>query len=238
MTVFTFFFAICGVYLLLEDKPFFSMFCFGVSLAFKLQAVFFLPALFILYFVKRRFSALHFLVIPLGSVVISLPMLFAGRSLLELVQVYAEQTGTYPNMTMNYPSLYCLFEANNYQIYSKFAILFTITVLGALFFYVVYHRIEMTKENMVMLLFLCVFTCVLFLPAMHERYGYPYEILAWILVFLVPCTAPLCIGLQLLTLRTYSAYLFDAQINLTALAYANLILYCLYVYLLLKKMSA
>lgn len=232
------FFAMCGVYLLLEDKPLFSMLCFGVSLAFKLQAVFFFPALFILYFVKRRFSALHFLAIPLGAVVISLPMLFAGRSLLELVQVYVEQTVTYPNMTMNYPSLYCLFEADNYQIYSKFAILFSIAVLGVLFFYVVYHRIEMTKENTVMLLFLCVFTCVLFLPAMHERYGYPYEILAWILVFLVPCTTPLCIGLQLLTLRTYSAYLFDAQINLTALAYANLILYCLYVYLLLKKMSA
>ena len=30
----------------------------------------------------------------------------------------------------------------------------------------------MTKENTVMLLFLCVFTCVLFLPAMHERYVY------------------------------------------------------------------
>ena len=95
----------------------------------------------------------------------------------------------------------------------------------------------MTRENTVMLLFLSAFTCVLFLPAMHERYGYPYEILAWVLAFLIPQTALLCIGLQLLTLRTYSAYLFGTQINLTALTFGNLILYCLYVYLLLKQMK-
>ena len=230
------FFGICGLYLLLKDRITFAMFCFGLSLAFKLQAVFFFPALIILYFMKKNFSALRFLVIPLAIVAISLPMVFVGRDLSELVQVYMGQTNTYPYMTMNYPSLYCILSANNYQMYSKVAILFTITGLGALFFYIVYHRVEMTKDNMVMIMFLCTFTCVLFLPAMHERYGYSYEILAWILVFLMPKTAPLCIALQLLTLRTYSKYLFDTQINLTVLAYGNLIIYCFYVYLLLKEM--
>ena len=230
------FFGICGLYLLLKDRITFAMFCFGLSLAFKLQAVFFFPALIILYFMKKNFSALRFLVIPLAIVAISLPMVFVGRDLSELVQVYMGQTNTYPYMTTDYPSLYCLLSANNYQMYSKVAILFTITGLGALFFYIVYHRIEMTKDNMVMIMFLCTFTCVLFLPAMHERYGYSYEILAWILVFLMPKTAPLCIALQLLTLRTYSEYLFGTQINLTVLAYGNLIIYCFYVYLLLKEM--
>lgn len=231
------FFAVCGLYLLLKDKTFFAMLCFGLSLAFKLQAVFFFPGLMILYFMRKDFSIGHFLAIPLAMVVLSLPMIFWGRSLLELVSVYAGQSDTYHYMTVDYPSLYCIFSANDYDVYSKVAILLTVTALGALFFWIVYHRIEMTKENTIMLLFLSAFTCVLFLPAMHERYGYPYEILAWVLVFLIPKTAPLCVGLQLLTLRTYSAYLFGTQINLTMLAFGNLILYCLYVYLLLKQMQ-
>ena len=96
----------------------------------------------------------------------------------------------------------------------------------------------MTKENTVMIMFLCAFTCVLFLPAMHERYSYSYEILAWILAFLMPKTAPLCIALQLLTLRTYSGYLFGTHINLTALAFLNVLLFCFYTYLLLKEMRS
>ena len=230
------FFSVCGLYLLLKDKPFCAMLCFGLSLAFKLQAVFFFPGLLILYFMRKDFSIGHFLAIPLAMVLLSAPMVFVGRSLLELVQVYVGQSDTYHFMTMNYPSLYCIFSANNYDTYSKVAILLTVTALGALFFWIAYHKIEMTRENTVMLLFLSAFTCVQFLPAMHERYGYPYEILAWVLAFLIPQTAPLCIGLQLLTLRTYSAFLFGAQINLTALAFGNMILYCLYVYLLLKQM--
>lgn len=228
------FFGVCGLYLRLKNKSFFAMLCFGLSLAFKLQAVFFFPGLMILYFMRKDFSIGHFLAIPLAMVLLSAPMVFVGRSLLELVQVYVGQSDTYHFMTMNYPSMYCIFSANDYDAYSKVAILLTITALGALFFWIAYHKIEMTRENTVMLLFLSSFTCVLFLPAMHERYGYPYEILAWVLAFLVPQTAPLCIGLQLLTLRTYSAFLFGAQINLTALAFGYLILYCLYAYLLLK----
>ena len=232
------FFAICGIYLLLKDRYFFAMLCFGLSLSFKLQAVFFFPGLMILYFTKKKFSALNFLAVPLTMVVISLPMVFVGRSLLELVQVYVGQADTYHCMTMSYPSLYCIFSADYYPAYSKVAMILTATALGTMFFCIAYYRIEMTRENIVMLMFLSAFTCVLFLPAMHERYGYSYEILAWVLVFLVPKTAPLCIGLQLLPLRTYSGYLFGSQVNHRVLAYANLILYCLYVYLLMKEMRA
>lgn len=230
------FFALCGVYLLMKDRTGLSMFCFGLSLAFKLQAVFFFPALIMIYFMKRNFSASRFLLIPLAMVVVSVPMLFAGRSPLELLRVYVGQTREWPMMANNYPSLYLLFGGENYDLLAKPAILFTVTGLGALFYYIACNRVKMTKENMVMLLFLCAYTCVLFLPAMHERYGYPYEILAWILVFLVPKTAPLCIGLQLMTLRTYSTFLFNTGINLTALAWGNVAIYVLYVILLLKEM--
>lgn len=229
------FFALFGTYLLLKNRTFSAMLCFGFSLAFKLQAVFLFPGLLILYFMRKDFPIWHFLAIPLGMVILSLPMLFVGRNLLELVQVYAWQSNTYRFMTMNYPSFYSILSASNYEIYAPMAILLTISILTLLLFYIAHNKIQMNAQNTVMLLFLSAFTCVLFLPAMHERYGYPYEILAWVLTFLIPQSAPLCIGLLLISLRTYGAYLFGAPIHLTWLAIGNACLYGMYVYLFLRK---
>ena len=234
------FFGICGLYLLLKDRPGWAMFCFGLSLAFKLQAVFFFPALLFIYIIKKNFTALKFLLIPIGVVVCSLPMLIVGRKVMEIVEIYFGQTVEYPSIYLNYPSLLCLLDGVAYEVFSKVAILITVTVLGMLFFYIAHQNERVgpdDKLDLIIYLFLSAYTCVLFLPAMHERYGYSYEILAWILACLIPKTAPLCIGLQLLTLRTYSHYLFKTPINLTALGYVNIVIYFLYVWILLRELK-
>lgn len=230
------FFAMVAAYMMMKDRPLWAMVFFGLSLAFKLQVVFLFPALCILYVVKRNFSALHFLCIPAAMVAISLPMLLVGRNLSELYGNYLAQAGRYPRMYMNYPSFYCVFRVNDYNMFSTVAILFTIVALGLLAFWIVYNKIAFTRKSTVILFFLSAFTCVLFFPAMHERYGYSYEILACILAFMLPGTTPLCIGLQLLSIRTYSAYLFGASINLDILAFVNLFIYFAYLYILLKEM--
>ena len=221
------FFILCGLYLLMRERPFFAMCCFGVSLAFKLQAVFVFPALMMLYVITKKFSVLNFLMIPLMMIVISLPMVFWGRSLRELYQVYYGQTVIYPQIAINYPSLYSLIGAECYEVLRDYAILLTITVLGVLLVFLYSQRIQVSKKNLVILLFLSAFTCVLLLPAMHDRYGYAYEILAWILVFLVPKTLSLCVGLQMLSMQTYSVFLFNGKINLPVLGYVNIVIYFL-----------
>lgn len=229
-------FAILGIYMLLKEKALNAMLCFGLSLAFKLQAVFFFPALVVLYLLKK-YSILYALAIPFSMFAISVPMVFVGRNLVEVVKVYASQTHTYPSMMINYPSLYGIFTANNYAMYSKVAILLTIFILSLQIFYILYKRIEISKENLISLFFVTVYTCVLFLPSMHERYGYPYEVLACILLFIKQKTLPLYIGLVLLTLRTYSSYLFGAKIDITLLSYLNVLIYLGYIYLLTKNLS-
>ena len=79
--------------------------------------------------------------------------------------------------------------------------------------------------------FLIVFTCVLFLPNMHERYGYLYEILSILLVFFLPRTAWLSLGLHILSFRTYSIYLFGfTQDRFYQLSIVNVIIYVIYLY--------
>ena len=143
-------------------------------------------------------------------------------------------------MHINYPSLYSLLDYGPYEGFSEVAILITVTALGMLFYYIAHqskHVGHGDKLDIIIYLFLSAYTCVLFLPAMHERYGYSYEILAWILACLIPKTAPLCIGLQLMTLRTYSQFLFKSPINLTALGYMNIVIYFLYVWILLRELK-
>lgn len=92
-------------------------------------------------------------------------------------------------------------------------------------------------NNLYMMAYIIVYTCVLFLPGMHERYGYMYEILAIVLVFLNPKMIPICIALICVSLNTYGHYLFGLSINMMALGFINSIIYFVSVYLLDKEMS-
>jgi len=91
---------------------------------------------------------------------------------------------------------------------------------------------------MLMMAFLLCYTCVLFLPSMHERYGFIYEVLAIILAVRMPKTAPLCAGLLGISLCTYGIYLFQWEcVPLNTLAVLNLALFVGYTWVLLRKMN-
>lgn len=92
-----------------------------------------------------------------------------------------------------------------------------------------------TGKNLYMMAFLLVYTCVLLLPSMHERYGYLCEVLAIILAILIPKTIPLCVGLLAISINTYGIFLFGISGNWSFLACANLFFYCAYIYSLKEE---
>ena len=83
--------------------------------------------------------------------------------------------------------------------------------------------------------FLLIYTCVLFLPSMHERYGYLYEILAILLAVLIPKTIPLCVGLLCVSLNTYGAFLFGIPIQLPLLSCVNIAVYMAYIFIFKRE---
>lgn len=234
-------FAILGLYFLEKERYNWSLISLGISFSFKLQAVFFMPIYLFVYFTRRKFSIVRFSLIPATMVATSIPLLFWGRNILETFYVYLRQSGAYTHMALNYPTFWTLVcsmtEPQHYFYLKKAAIMLTVCILA--FFMILWLRKKYAAEgrNILIMTFILIYTCVLFLPSMHERYGYPYEICAILLAVLIPKTVPLCLGLLLVSLCTYGTYIFEIPINYTVLAIANIALYVAYYYALKTELQ-
>jgi len=101
-------FAIFSLIALLQHRHMTAMILLGLSFTFKLQAVFLLPLFLFVYYSRRKFSAILFLIVPLTMCAASLPSIFFGRELSDVFLIYFKQTSSYPYMAMNYPSAWLL----------------------------------------------------------------------------------------------------------------------------------
>ena len=161
----------------------------------------------------------------------SVPGIIAGRGWNEWITIYFTQTQTYPFMYMNYPSFWAIIDAsgNSYELLSKVSILFTIAILALIMFACRIKEILLSKENILYLAFLLTYTCVFFLPSMHERYGFPYEMLAIILLLLDKKKIMATAGLLCISMMTYGHFLFGTDYNIMFLSVFNGFIYLWYV---------
>ncbi len=234
-------FGILALLRLIKGKYPSAMVLLGISFACKLQAVFFLPVFLFVYYRQRKFSVLEFALVPGAMLATGLPMAFAGRNILDTFRIYAQQTETYPYMSMNYPSAWLLLTnaqvGSEYRLLSRAAMILTVAVLAVLMICWLRHKVKADGKNVLMMAFLLAYTCILLLPSMHERYAYPCEILALVLAVLLPKTIPLCASLVGISICTYGSYLFDHEVfSLGTLAIANLLVYGGYVWYLNRKL--
>lgn len=233
------FFVLMAFALFCKEKYLLSFVFYGIAAAFKLQAVFLLPFLLFIYFVKRSFSILYFLAAPISMCIVNIPCLIMGRRMSEIFSLYLDQTNEYSAISMNYPSFWLLLKDvpvdGQVELYKDAAILFTICVLAGWMISWIVNRIQLSGRNMLYMAFILTFTCVLFLPTMHERYGYIYEILGVLILFFNKKTLPLLLSLNGISLMTYGFYLNDRIINLGTLAVINFAIYVFYGFILTKQ---
>ena len=234
------FFCVASLLVFCKEKYPLTFVLYGVAFAFKLQAVFLLPFFLFAYFVKKKFSVLYFGIIPVMMVILSIPGLIMGRSVAEVFTIYLNQTGSYKSITMNYPTFWNLLQSANMDAFyinmKKPAIALTVVVIALLMVAWIVKKVPMTTRNMIYMAFLLAYTCVLILPSMHERYGYLYEILAILVVFLQIRTLPCLFGMYLASFAIYGKYLFMFEINLPALSIVNTLAYIGYIVILTREM--
>ena len=89
-----------ALYMGLKKRGAACMMFFGAALSFKLQTVFFLPALLPLW-LRKDIKLRHVLLIPVAYLGMMVPAFWGGKSLHHALTVYMTQAGTYNFITVN-----------------------------------------------------------------------------------------------------------------------------------------
>ncbi len=233
-SIFTFF-IFAALYAYIKEKCMIMFMLYGMAFSFKFQAIFAFPFFLMLYVSGRKFSIMNFLIIPMVLVISALPGIIMGRSIFEPFTIYINQTGTYNEISLNYNSFWNIIGGwsganGDYVEFKMMATVFTVIILGMILMCVINSKRTMDLYRLILLLHISVYTCVLFLPAMHERYSYIYEVTAIFLMFFNKKYFIYGIGVLLLSCMTYGSYLFGVGYQSLAMSLLNVVIYCGYVY--------
>lgn len=229
------FFLVLGCYCFWLERYRMAFAWIGVAFAFKLQAVFIVPFLVFYYVKEKKCSIVSGLGISvLAFYALQLPGLMVGHSLLKPIQIYYGQTGENPYMWMNYPSFWVLV-GDDYTNLKSAAILLTVCILGTGLYVFMHSTVGFKHMDVFMgMLIWSVWTCVLFLPAMHERYGYFVDILVIIYAVISIGTergvgrytaGGYAAAALLCSVATYGDFLYKTGIDLKAWSMVNITAY-------------
>jgi|GEM_PF-1154363 len=241
-------FGILAVWMLMKDRPVWGLACLGISLAFKLQAIFLLPLFMMAYFCgRKRFSVLWFLLVPGLLVVSGFPMMLVGESPLFAVNIYLGQTSLYSQITYNYPNMYAIMgdalkvDQMVLGMHGRVGIGLCIAALGVLGTWMMMQRKQLSNPTLVLLGAWTVMCCVFFLPRMHERYAIVGELLlvCWAVWVNKPRAFLYLLLAMLPVLSAYAQYLFQYSFfSLQLGGVMNLILLLLLTWEVMKALKA
>lgn len=205
------------IYFVLTKRESYAFFAFGLALAFKLQAIFLMPLLLVL-FVRKEVSWKSFLLIPLVYLAVITPAWLVGRPLDELLLIYVEQAkfgnllgGTTPNLYLWVPQTY-------YDIFLPAGIIWTGLLVCGLAVTAM-RVVKITKEMLMLLATLSVTVLPYFLPKMHQRYFFAADVISIVYAFYFPrhFYIPVVIGMS--SFFAYFPYLFGSHHAVALLPY-------------------
>ena len=171
--------ALWGLALALREKPARAAVCFALSLAFKLQAVFMLPMVIVLW-ADKKLRLSDALVFVLTLALTALPALLGGKSLHALLSIYTAQTGLYTGLNYGAANFFALLNTNGLDVYAygnfgmglAFGVCALLTVSG------VRRAGRMNRQMYLRYALLFPLMIVFCLPRMHERYFYLADAMA------------------------------------------------------------
>lgn len=210
-SIYTFFLLWC-IWLLYKDEYKLSFFMLGCALAFKLQSILLFPLFFYSWFAKDKMHLSYFIITFFTYLASGLVAYFYGRAIFAGIDIYAFQVGEYKRMWANVPSFWALIEADYYTFFS-FAIILTLVILGlGLYAFIKNGKLMSDLEQIIKLAIFIEWTCIIFLPAMHERYTYVLDLLLLMLSFLNAEYITYAFISIVTSCMTYSGYLFTGRL--------------------------
>jgi Gpi18-like mannosyltransferase len=196
----------------MRKKNWYSFISYGIAFAFKLQSIFFLPILIILWF-KKEISWKYFLAIPIvyfGSII---PAWLLGRPISSLLAIYFSQAGEYNKLTSHAPNLYAWFPPGReiFQLFFPTSIILAFIVIFIFILTIVKSPTKLYLSHLVEIAFLSVLVVPFVLPKMHQRYFFPADILSVVYGFYFPTYFFIPIILNLVSFFSYQYFLFGVE---------------------------
>lgn len=190
---------------------------FAFSFIFKLQSLFLLPFFIIMWLKKQTIQLRYYLWVPVIYFVSVLPAWIAGRDLLDLLTIYMDQSGYYPQGSLNYPNIYLLFDETISVIHhaeevSAAGTFAAIMILGCIAYFVYTRTFRMTQDLMITLALFTVAITVYALPHMHDRYGIMVDLLSVVYGVYRIRRLPVTCGFMLASVLSFMPFLINVEI--------------------------
>ena len=185
-------FAMLAVYFLLRDRTTTACVLLGISLAFKLQAVFFLPFFMLIYIIRRNYSILKLLWLPVIYLIAGIPAVLCRRGLRATYLTYVmqmregEEASEGYGMVALYPNLYNFGMDDYLTRLALPAVLITFAILLLSIVLVMSRASSVTNTQLWYVLAWQLWTCTMFLPSMHDRYDYGAVLIFSMLMCVMP----------------------------------------------------
>ena len=202
-----------AIYFLLKGKPNSALVLYSLAFSFKLQAIFLLPAVIVLLIVKKVHPAklLVFPAVFLGTLV---PALVCGRPFIDCVRIYFDQAGQYPNMSLNSPSFWQIFESAPIEHFNMVAVMITGIIFISLIALCIKFKDKLDLNALVELAYISAVIIPFFLPRMHDRYFFIADVLSLTVFFFDRRKWYVPVITQIASLNCYSYYLFGGKLIL------------------------
>ena len=203
--------ALLGLWLCLAEKPGWGMAAFGLSFAFKLQAVFLLPILFPLL-LMRKVKWFHLPVFPAVYLLAVSPAVLAGRRLADVLLFYVSSASTVGSgLNYNSPSMYSLlyfYRITDTAAAARAGVFAAAGFCLAVCVFFLLRRRQITERSILFAALLLCCSIPLLLPHMHDRYFFFCDVLTLCVSCLLPAASPTVLLSQFASLLGYHAYFF------------------------------
>lgn len=177
------FYILWSVWFLYKERFHLSAFMLGLALSFKLQTVLLLPLYLYVCFYKKRFSVYNLFITILTFWLSGIVTYFNGRNIFAGIGIYFFQINEYKHMWMNAPSFW-FFIGDDYNKLHLIAIFLTLILIGAGLYVIKDKKMPIDLFQQILCISIFIeWTCIIFLPAMHERYTYVLDLLLVMLAF-------------------------------------------------------
>jgi Gpi18-like mannosyltransferase len=204
-------FSLIALYYLQKNKPFVSSLWYGLAISFKLQAIFFLPVFLIFFWFHHRRKIHYVFMLPVVYYVLAIPALIAGRSFLDITQIYVLQSENYRLLTLNMPNLYQWFPNQRYDDISTYAFGLFASLMTLQLLMMMLLKVNLKKDHLLLLSYWSVLMANFFLPAMHERYLFAADVIIVLVAFQSMKLFYLILLTQAISLLAYGPFLFGLE---------------------------